>query len=61
MKAFDLPWLVADIGGTNARFGLVTSPGARPSNVAVLAGSAYATLPDAVEAYLAGYAGGVRG
>ncbi|TLF50657.1 glucokinase, partial [Nonomuraea sp. KC401] len=53
MKAFDLPWLVADIGGTNARFGLVTSPGARPSNVAVLAGAAYATLPDAVEAYLA--------
>ncbi|MGW0804483.1 glucokinase [Nonomuraea sp. NPDC002799] len=60
MSAFDLPWLVADIGGTNARFGLVTSPGARPSNVAVLAGADYATLGDAVTAYLAEHAGGVR-
>ncbi|TDD19954.1 glucokinase [Nonomuraea diastatica] len=60
MSAFDLPWLVADIGGTNARFGLVTSLGARPSNVAVLAGAAYATLPEAVDAYLAKHADGVR-
>ncbi|WP_336205182.1 glucokinase [Nonomuraea sp. LPB2021202275-12-8] len=60
MNAFDLPWLVADIGGTNARFGLVTSPGARPSHVAVLAGAAYDTLPEAVAAYLAEHAGGVR-
>ncbi|GAA3548264.1 hypothetical protein GCM10022419_030700 [Nonomuraea rosea] len=60
MSAFDLPWLVADIGGTNARFGLVTSLGARPSNVAVLAGADYATLPEAVAAYLAEHAGGVR-
>ncbi|MCF6473908.1 glucokinase [Nonomuraea sp. MG754425] len=60
MSAFDLPWLVADIGGTNARFGLVTSPGARPSNVAVLAGADYGTLPEAVAAYLAEHAGGVR-
>ncbi|TDC92266.1 glucokinase [Nonomuraea deserti] len=60
MSAFDLPWLVADIGGTNARFGLVSSLGARPSNVAVLAGAAYATLPEAVDAYLAEHAGGVR-
>ncbi|MEO3867825.1 glucokinase [Nonomuraea sp. B12E4] len=60
MNAFDLPWLVADIGGTNARFGLVTSPGARPSNVAVLHGADYATLPEAVAAYLADHAGGVR-
>ncbi|MDX3109832.1 glucokinase [Nonomuraea angiospora] len=60
MSAFDLPWLVADIGGTNARFGLVTSSGARPANVAVLAGSDYATLPEAVAAYLAEHAGGVR-
>ncbi|MFB4282814.1 MULTISPECIES: glucokinase [unclassified Nonomuraea] len=60
MSAFDLPWLVADIGGTNARFGLVTSPGARPSNVAVLAGADYDTLPEAVAAYLAEHAGGVR-
>ncbi|SDJ76370.1 glucokinase [Nonomuraea jiangxiensis] len=60
MNAFDLPWLVADIGGTNARFGLVTTPGARPSNVAVLHGSDYETLPEAVAAYLAEHAGGVR-
>ncbi|MGP3958129.1 glucokinase [Nonomuraea sp. 3N208] len=60
MSAFDLPWLVADIGGTNARFGLVTSLGARPSNVAVLAVADYATLPEAVAAYLAEHAGGVR-
>ncbi|MDP4504262.1 glucokinase [Nonomuraea turcica] len=60
MSAFDLPWLVADIGGTNARFGLVTSLGARPSHVAVLAGADYPTLPEAVAAYLAEHAGGVR-
>ncbi|MFG6192799.1 glucokinase [Nonomuraea sp. JJY05] len=60
MSAFDLPWLVADIGGTNARFGLVTSLGARPANVAVLAGADYETLPEAVAAYLAQHAGGVR-
>ncbi|MFI6732319.1 glucokinase [Nonomuraea sp. NPDC050451] len=60
MSAFDLPWLVADIGGTNARFGLVTSLGARPVNVAVLAGADYETLPEAVAAYLAQHAGGVR-
>ncbi|WP_245642650.1 glucokinase [Nonomuraea candida] len=60
MSAFDLPWLVADIGGTNARFGLVTSLEARPTNVAVLAGADYGTLPEAVAAYLAEHAGGVR-
>ncbi|MEV4801594.1 glucokinase [Nonomuraea sp. NPDC049421] len=60
MSAFDLPWLVADIGGTNARFGLVTSLGAGPSHVAVLAGADHPTLPDAVTAYLAQHAGRVR-
>jgi glucokinase len=60
VTAFRLPWLVADIGGTNARFGLVTSPGAPPSGVAVLSGADYATLPEAVAAYLARDAGGVR-
>ncbi|MFI6502531.1 glucokinase [Nonomuraea typhae] len=54
------PWLVADVGGTNARFGLVTAPGEAPSQVAVLAGAEYASLPDAVAAYLADHAGGVR-
>ncbi|TXK41600.1 glucokinase [Nonomuraea sp. C10] len=60
MRAPELPWLVADIGGTNARFGLVTAPGAAPSHVAVLSGAVYPTLPDAVAAYLAEHAGGVR-
>jgi glucokinase len=60
VTGFGLPWLVADVGGTNARFGLVTSPGARPSQIAVLAGARYETLTDAVSGYLAEYAGGVR-
>ncbi|MBN6055107.1 glucokinase [Nonomuraea sp. RK-328] len=60
MSAFAYPWLVADIGGTNARFGLVTSPGARPSHVAVLAGAEHRGLPEAVAAYLADHAGDAR-
>lgn len=56
----NLPWLVADIGGTNARFGLVTEPGGRPEAVAVLAGAAHDGLPGAVAAYLAEHASGVR-
>ncbi|MFC4058844.1 glucokinase [Planomonospora corallina] len=55
-----LPWLVADIGGTNARFGLVTEIGGRPEAVAVLAGRDHDGLPGAVAAYLADHAGGVR-
>ncbi|MEV4102798.1 glucokinase [Nonomuraea sp. NPDC049649] len=60
MTAPGLPWLVADIGGTNARFGLVTAPGAAPSQVAVMPGAGYPTLSDAVAAYLAEHAGGAR-
>ncbi|MEV0595861.1 glucokinase [Nonomuraea cavernae] len=60
MSALEPPWLVADIGGTNARFGLVTAPGTRPAHVAVLPGAEYATLPEAIAAYLAEHAGGVR-
>ncbi|GAA2868337.1 hypothetical protein GCM10010517_28070 [Streptosporangium fragile] len=55
-----LPWLVADVGGTNARFGLVTEPGGPPGAVAVLAGADHGGLPQAVAAYLADHAGGVR-
>ncbi|MGC5016606.1 glucokinase [Streptosporangium sp. DT93] len=55
-----LPWLVADIGGTNARFGLITEPGGRPEAVAVLAGAEHDGLPGAVAAYIADHAGGVR-
>ncbi|WP_248959156.1 glucokinase [Sphaerisporangium perillae] len=54
------PWLVADIGGTNARFGLVTRPGGRPESIAVLPGAEFGGLPDAVGCYLADHAGGVR-
>ncbi|WP_433256464.1 glucokinase [Streptosporangium sp. CA-135522] len=55
-----LPWLVADIGGTNARFGLVMEPGGQPEAVAVLAGADHDGLPEAVAAYLAEHAGGVQ-
>lgn len=55
-----LPWLVADVGGTNARFGLVTEPGGQPDTVAVLADAEHDGLPEAVAAYLADHAGGVR-
>ncbi|GAA5069636.1 glucokinase [Thermocatellispora tengchongensis] len=60
MTAYHYPWLVADIGGTNARFGLVTGPGGRPEAIAVLRGADHEGLPEAVAAYLADHAGGVR-
>lgn len=47
------PWLVADIGGTNARFGLVQAPGARPAHIRRLEGAAHADLAAAARAYLA--------
>ncbi|MFM2057767.1 MAG: glucokinase [Pseudomonadota bacterium] len=49
-----LPWLVADIGGTNARFGWVTSdhPGARAQQVRKLPVAAYADPAAAARAYL---------
>ncbi|GAA4901338.1 glucokinase [Streptomonospora salina] len=46
------PWLVADIGGTNARFGLVDTPGARPERVRRLDGADHADLAAAATAYL---------
>ena len=55
-----LPWLVADIGGTNARFGLVTEPGGRPERWPYCTGADHDGLPEAVAAYLADHAGGVR-
>jgi glucokinase len=45
--------LVADIGGTNARFAL-SDGGGRPHSIRVLPCSDYPTLEDAIEAYLAG-------
>lgn len=46
------PALVADIGGTNARFALVTEPGATPTTIGSLPAADYPNLPDAVAAYL---------
>lgn len=48
----DGPRLLADIGGTNARFALELAPG-QVDLVAVLPCAAYATLADALRAYLA--------
>lgn len=46
------PWLVADIGGTNARFGLVERPGTAPVQVRVLPGRDYSGLTEAALDYL---------
>ncbi|MFD1627179.1 glucokinase [Azospirillum griseum] len=46
------PALVADIGGTNARFALVAEPGAAPSAILSLPAADYLNLPDAIAAYL---------
>ncbi|MFL6657694.1 MAG: glucokinase [Massilia sp.] len=48
----DGPRLLADIGGTNARFALETAPG-RMDLIKVLACASYPTLADALKAYLA--------
>jgi glucokinase len=53
----DSPRLLADIGGTNARFALEVGPGSVEA-IAVLACADHATLADAVRAYLAGAAAG---
>jgi glucokinase len=53
MPAVDLyPWLVADIGGTNARFGLVRAAGASVSDVIALRVAEFATPEDAASKYL---------
>jgi glucokinase len=49
----DGPRLLADVGGTNARFALESAPG-RMDAVEVLPCAAHATLADAVRAYLDG-------
>jgi glucokinase len=55
------PWLVADIGGTNARFGLVTTPGGPALHVQRLAVADHADPGSAIRAYLAGVAGADAG
>ena len=46
------PWLVADIGGTNARFGLVHRPGGPVESVQAVKGRDHPTPQDAARAYL---------
>jgi len=46
------PWLVADVGGTNARFGWVSAPGAAVAHVRVLPVPEHAGPVAAARAYL---------
>jgi glucokinase len=46
------PWLVADIGGTNARFGWVDTPGAPVRHVRTLPTAGHAGPAEAAQAYL---------
>ncbi|MFB4314684.1 glucokinase [Actinomadura sp. 21ATH] len=47
-----LPWLVADVGGTNARFALIEGPGEGPEHVRALPTRDHADLGEAAAAYL---------
>jgi glucokinase len=51
--AAPLPWLVADVGGTHARFGLVDAPGAAVRDVQVLRTADFDGPAEAARAYLA--------
>lgn len=51
---FEFPVLVGDIGGTNARFGIVTEAGAAPRLLAHLETAAHADPSGAIRAALAG-------
>lgn len=46
------PWLVADIGGTNARFGWVAAPGAPVTQVRTLPVAAFSGPAEAAAAYV---------
>jgi glucokinase len=52
MSADSFPWLVADIGGTNARFGLVRDAGRAITDVRKLKGADHASPQAAALAYL---------
>jgi glucokinase len=54
------PWLVADIGGTHARFGLVSTTGREPQEVRILRCADYPDLVAAVEDYLGRVPSGAR-
>jgi len=47
-----LPWLVADIGGTNARFGLVRAPRGAVEDIRAVRCADFATPQAAAQAYL---------
>jgi glucokinase len=49
-----LPWLVADIGGTNARFGWLAAPGTRVAHVRTSLCAEHAGPAEAAQAYLDG-------
>jgi glucokinase len=62
-NAAPYPWLLADVGGSNARFAWLPGPNLPPEHVRTLAVSEHPQLSDAVEAYLEGlrHATGQRG
>ena len=51
-SSLGFPWLVADIGGTNARFGLVHEPDGDVTQVRTLKGRDHASPQAAAQAYL---------
>ena len=55
MAAATYPRLVGDVGGTNARFAWIDTPGAAPVDVAVVRVAEHASLHDALASYLAGH------
>ena len=50
------PWLLADVGGSNARFAWMSGPGQAPQHVRTLAVAEHPQLVDAARAYLSGLA-----
>ncbi len=55
----DCPRLLADVGGTNARFGWQAGPSAPISDIQVLQVSEHARLQDAIRAYVDGIGRGI--
>jgi glucokinase len=54
------PWLVADVGGTNARFALVTSPKGTPEEIFVYTVADFPNLADAAQKYIDEHAKGAK-
>ena len=53
LQAQGYPRWVGDIGGTNARFAIIESPGAAPTHIAHYSGAHFDSLEAAMAAYLA--------